>query len=119
MNYPELSKINDIDFASERSSRPPIYAVGFADRTRPGYRKFVRSLDALAHAFTFRGVSVRLIHVDEHPILARQLALGAFPTLIVYSFGEALARWAGRIDGQAPRRLLEALIAANKDDPRT
>jgi hypothetical protein len=117
VNRPDLLRINDTRFASERSSRLAIYAVGFADRSRPGYCRFVRVLEALAHSFGPRGVPVRLIHTDEHPGLVRTMVLGNYPTLMVYSFGERFARWAGRIELPTPRLLLEALLAAYKDDP--
>lgn len=119
MNCPDLSRINDTDFASECSSGLPIYAVGFADRRHPAYHRFVLILRTLACTFGSRGVTVRLLDTDEHPDLARRLSLGNTPTLIVYSFGQRFARWTGRIDLQVPRLLLEALVDAYKDNPGT
>lgn len=117
MKFPDLVKINDTTFGAESGSRLPIYAVGFADRSRPDYRAFVLLLGDLTRTFAPRGVALRVLDTDEHPALARKLALGRNPTLIVYSFGQRFARWTGPIDVRTPTFLFEALITAfYKDD---
>lgn len=117
MNSSDLAKINDTTFGAESESGLPIYAVGFADRSRRDYRAFLVMLGDLARTFAPRGVALRVLDTDEHPALARKLALGGNPTLIVYSFGQRFARWTGPIDVRTPTFLFDALITAYyKDD---